>query len=315
MKSTFWTNTKRILRAGFLDFWRNGFVTLSSVLMMTITLFTLGLVVFTGIILNMTLANLRDKADISVYFTTSAPEDQILALQKSLDALPEVAQTTYVSAADELTAFRSRHQNDQLTLQALDELGTNPLGAVLNIKAKDISQYDAIANFLERQQSVGTSGSASSIIDKVNYFDSAHRAAIDQLQAITSSSEKLGFFIILILAMTTIAISFNTVRLAIYTSRDEISVMQLVGAGRNYIRTPFMVASIMYGLFAGLLTLLLYYPLTYWLGTTTENFFGGVNVFSYYLGHFIFFFVLIVGSGMLLGAISSFLATRRYLNL
>jgi len=315
MKSTFWTNTKRIFRAGFLDFWRNGFVTLSSILMMTITLFTLGLVVFTGIILNTTLENLRDKADISIYFTTTAPEDQILALAKSLQALPEVAQVTYVSSADELTAFRSRHQNDQLTLQALDELGSNPLGAVLNVKAKDISQYDSIANFLGGQQSVGNSASASSIIDKVNYFDSAHRAAIDQLQAITSSAEKLGLIIILILALTTIAISFNTVRLAIYTSRDEIAVMQLVGAGRNYIRTPFMVASIMYGLFAGLFTLVLYYPLTYWLGKTTENFFGGLNVFSYYIEHFAFFFLIIIGTGMLLGAISSFLAARRYLKL
>ena len=316
MKKTFWTNTKRIFRAGFLDFWRNGFVTLSSILMMTITLFTLGMVVFTGIILNTTLENLRDKADVSVYFTTRAPEEDILTLKKSLEARPEVAHVTYTSSADELIAFRSRHQNDQLTLQALDELGINPLGAVLNIKAKDISQYGSIANFLEGQQAVGGDGSSvSSIIDKVNYFDSAHRAAIDQLQSITSSAEKLGLIIILILVATTIAISFNTVRLAIYTSRDEISVMQLVGAARNYIRAPFMVVSVMYGLFAGLFTLILYYPLTYWLGASTESFFGGINVFSYYITHFAFFFVLIIGSGILLGATASFLATRRYLKL
>ena len=322
MHVTPWTTIKRIFRTGFLNFWRNGFVTLSSILMMTITLFTLGLVVFSGVVLNTTLQSLRDKADINIYFTTSAPEDQILALQNTLQARPDVAQVVYTSSDAELAAFRDRHQNDQLTLQALDELGGNPLGAVLTVKAKDLTQYDAIAQFLEQQQSVGGggsgsgSGSASSpIIDKVNYFDAAHRAAIDKLQSITDSAERIGLVIIIILSLVTVAISFNTVRLAIYTSRDEIAVMQLVGAGRNYIRAPFMVEAIMYGLFAGLFTLVLYYPITYWLGQQTASFFGDLNVFAYYMGHFFFFFVVIVGTGVVLGAIASFLAVRRYLKL
>jgi len=305
---------KRVFRAGFLNFWRNSFVTVSSILVMTITLFTLGLVIFTGVILNLTLQNLRDKADISVYFTTGAQDSQIVSLQKSLDALPEVAETTYVSSDDELASFRERHQNDQLTLQALDELGTNPLGAVLVVKAKDISQYDTIAKFLQKQTSVGDNTQAS-FIDKINYFDDAHRTAISRLQNVSDSASRIGFIIILILSITTIAISFNTVRLAIYTSRDEISVMQLVGAARSYIRAPFMVESVFYGLFAGLLTLVLYYPLTYWMGSQTENFFGGVNIFSYYMAHFAYFFLIMVGSGVLLGAIASFLAVRRYLKL
>ncbi|HEX8993718.1 MAG TPA: permease-like cell division protein FtsX, partial [Candidatus Paceibacterota bacterium] len=316
MQVTPWTTIKRIFRTGFLNFWRNGFVTLSSILMMTITLFTLGLVVFSGVVLNTTLQNLRDKADINVYFTTTAPEDQILALQQTLQARPDVSSVSYTSREDELAAFRDRHQNDQLTLQALDELGGNPLGAVLTIKAKDITQYDAIAQFLEGQQGVGNSSAQSpSIIDKINYFDAAHRAAIDKLQSITDSAERIGLVVILILSFATIAISFNTVRLAIYTSRDEIAVMQLVGAARSYIRAPFMVEAVMYGLFAGLFTLVLYYPITYWLGQQTSVFFGDLNVFSYYMEHFFFFFMIIVGAGMAIGAIASLLAVRRYLKL
>ena len=312
MQATMWTTMKRIFRAGFLNFWRNSFVTVSSILVMTITLFTLGLVIFTGVVLNLTLQNLRDKADISVYFTTNAQDSQIMSLKKSLEALPEVSQTAYVSSDDELAAFRDRHQNDQLTLQALDELGSNPLGAVLVVKAKEITQYDTIAKFLQQQTTVGDS-SQPSYIDKINYFDDAHRTAINRLQNVSDSASKIGFIIILILIAT--AISFNTVRLAIYTSRDEISVMQLVGATRSYIRMPFMVEAVFYGLFSGLLTLMLYYPLTYWMGAQTERFFGGINVFSYYLAHFPFFFALIVGGGILLGSIASFLATHRYLKL
>ncbi len=306
-------SVKRVCRAGFLSFWRNGFVTLASVLVMTVTLFTLGLVVFTGIILGTTLEDLRNKADINVYFTTTAPEEEILAFKEQVEALPEVAAVEYISREEELRLFRERHANDQLTLQALDELGTNPLGAVLNIRSKDISQYDAIGKFLEREQALKSG--ETQIIDKVNYFDLQHRAAIDRLGSITSAAERLGSVIIVILGLIAIAITFNTIRLAIYSSREEIAVMRLVGASQRYIRAPFMVEGVLYGLVAGILTLLIFYPLTWWLGRTTESFFGGLNVFSYYFSHFPLFFLLIVGTGTVLGAVASMLATRRYLQL
>src|SRR3989344_3532429 len=130
MEQMDWMSVKRVCRAGFLSFWRNGFVTLASVLVMTVALFALGLVVFTGIILGTTLEDLRAKADINVYFTVSAPEEEILALKEQVEGLPEVAEVEYISREEELARFRERHANDQLTLQALDELGTNPLGAV-----------------------------------------------------------------------------------------------------------------------------------------------------------------------------------------
>lgn len=307
------TNTKRVFRAALLNFWRRGFVTASSVLMMTVTLFTLGVVLFTGLILSTTLQNLREKADISVYFTTSAADQDIQSFVESIKSLPQVSSVTLYSKEDELAAFQARHQNDELTLQALQELGGNPFGAMLEIRAKDISQYDAIAQYLKSGEALGGAPLPSSIVDKVNYFDDTQRAAIERLASITSSAQTIGFIIILILALTTIAISFNTVRLAIYTSRDEISVMQLVGAARGYVRAPFMIETMLYGVVAGLLTLLFFYPLTYWLGSATENFFGGINVFSYYVSHFPILFVLFVGGGVVLGAIASFLAVRRYL--
>jgi cell division transport system permease protein len=305
-----WVLAKRVLRAGFLNFWRNGFVSFSSILMMIFTLFSIGVAVFAGVILQTTLNQFRSQADLNVYFTTDAPEQQILQLKSSLEALPEVQSVQYLSRDEALAAFRERHQNDQLTLQALDELGDNPLGAVLNVQAKDISEYGAIAQFLQdEQQQSGT----PSIIDKINYFDEAHRAALDRLSAITDSAKLIGFFIILALIATTIAISLNTIRLAIYTSREEIAVMRLVGAGLFYIRAPFMVEGMLYGLVAGMITLILFYPVVWWLGAATESFFGGINIFTYYLSHFPFFFILMVGTGVVLGGAASLLAVQRYL--
>lgn len=308
-----WINIKRVFRAGFLDFWRNGFVSLSSVLMMIFTLFVIGLALFTGVILTTTLEEFRDKADMNVYFTTDAPEESIMELQASLKTLPEVASVEYISREEALASFRERHQNDQLTLSALDELGDNPLGAVLNIETHELTQYETVAAFLRSEEALGVA--SPQIIEKINYYDEQHRAAIERLASITDSAKWIGLVVIMIFIAATIAISFNTLRLAIYSSRDEIHVMRLVGAGKGYIRAPFMVEGVLYGLIAGLITLVLFYPLTWWMGNATEGFFGGVNVFSYYISNFPFFFLVIVGSGVLLGAVASFLAVRRYLKI
>ena len=100
---------------------------------------------------------------------------------------------------------------------------------------------------------------------------------------------------------------------AIFISRGEISVMRLVGAEQSYIRGPFVVAGLMYGAVAAIITLILFFPATYWLGGATQNFFIGLNVFSYYLKNFGQFFLILVGSGALIGAVSSIFAARKYL--
>lgn len=305
-----WIKVKRVVRSGFYSFWRNGFVSLSSILVMMVTLFVIGSTIFSGAILRSTLNQIKDKVDINVYFITTASEDDILAMKKSLERLPEVAPpVVYVSKEDALTAFKTRHQNDQFTLQALDELGTNPLGATLNIKAKDPSQYESIANFLNDKGANSTDG--TSIIDKVNYYQ--NKDAIDRLTKIITSADNLGFILTIFLIAISILITFNTLRLVIYMSRDEISVMRLVGASANYIRGPFFIAGSIYGFISAILTLILFYPITLWLGNTTQNFFVGLNVFYYYTAHFGEIFLIIVGSGVAIGSISSYLAVRKYL--
>ncbi len=108
-------------------------------------------------------------------------------------------------------------------------------------------------------------------------------------------------------------ITFNTVRLAIYTSREEISVMRLVGASNTFIRGPFMLQGIMYGVAAGVLALLILYPLVLWLGPETEAFFQ-FNLFSYFVGDFARIFGIMVGTGIVLGMVSSMMAVARYLH-
>ena len=309
--ATFKTKLQRVLRAGVFNFWRSGFVSLASMLVMIITLSVISSVIFLGAVLNMTLAELRSKVDVNVYFLTSAPEQDVLNLKTKISALPEVESVEYISREIALLNFKTRHENDQITLQALQELGDNPLGAELNIKAKDPSQYQGIAEFLSQDNILSQNGSP--IIDKVNYFQ--NKTAIERLARIINSSEKLGLILILVLVLVSVVITLNTVRLAIYISREEISVMQLVGASKNFIRGPFVITGIIYGGLAGLIVLILFLPITYWLGSVTANFFVDFNIYHYYLANLLQMIAIILGSGITIGAVASYLAVRKYLKL
>ena len=246
---------------------------------------------------------------MTIYFSVGAPEDKIVLLKSSLEQLPEVAQVSYTSADEALKLFRSRHQNDYPTIQALDEIGDNPLGAYLNVKAKEVSQYESIANFMKSDNRLVLG--STSIVDKVNYHQ--NKLVIDRLNIIISGAQKLGFLITLLLVIISIIITFNTIRLTIFISKEEIGVMRLVGASKMHVRGPFMIEGAIYGAIATLITLLLFWPATAWLGHNMTNFLG-INMYDYYLSNFFQILAMLLLSGIILGIISSFLAVRKYLN-
>lgn len=304
-----WTTIKRIIKAGFVNFWRNGSVSVSAVFVMVIALFMIGSTLLLTAFLGTTLKEIEDKIDINIYLTPQASESAILDLKKALETFPEVREISYVKSEDALVAFRERHKDDHRIIQALDEVGANPLTSVLNIKAKESSQYEGIAKALEGESAL--SAGSLSIIGKVNYND--NKVAIDRLSRLITGVKKLGGMITAIMIGISILITFNTIRLAIYIAREEIGVMRLVGGNKEYIRGPFVIEGIIYGFVAGLLTVILFYPLTYWLKSTTQGFYGGIDLLHYFVANFIQIFFIIMLSGIALGATSSYLAVRKYL--
>lgn len=303
-----WLNIKRVSRYGFSGFIRNGFVSFSAVFIMTITLFVLAVLMISGAALNTTLQSLKERVDVSVYFTPEASTEQVDAMKRTLENLPEVASVQYLDRETALAQFRERHKNDQRILQSLDELDENPFGASLEVRAKETSQYETIAKFLETQQERGSQTG----IDNVNFYQ--NKTAIDRLTNIIDTSNRLGVAVGIVMGLASLLIAFNTIRLAIYTSRNEIGVMNIVGASRWYVRGPFVIAGILYGVVAGLVVLILLYPFALWLGPASERFLGAFNVFTYYSTHFAPLFLVVMGSGIALGALSSYLAVRRYLH-
>jgi cell division transport system permease protein len=303
------TTFKRVVRAGVVGFFRNTFVSLATILVMMITLFVIGVLLFMNAALTATLDQIKEKVDINAYFLTTATEEQVLAVKADVEQLPEVASVEYISREQALESFRQRHESDQLTLQALEELEENPLGASLAVRAKDPNQYEVVANFLEGHAAI--KDGEEQIIEKVNYHQ--NKVVIDRLGSLISTVESAGIVFSIFLTIASIMIVFNTIRLAIYTNRDEIEVMQLVGADNWFVRGPYMIEGILYGFVAGLITLFAFYPIALSMGSMTETFFGTFNAFTFYVNNFGMLFKYIVGSGVVLGAVSSFLAVRRYL--
>ncbi len=304
-----WMTFKRVLVSGAKSFRRGGAVSAATVLVMTVTLSIIGSLIFLSALLTFTVNTIKDKVDVSVYFVTTAAEADILSVKSQLEKLPQVASVSYTSADDALAAFRNRHANDQLTLQALDELGGNPLDASLEVRAKDPSEYENIVKFLEASPTL--SPGSTSIVDRINY--SQNKDVIDRLSLAIQATREIGFAIIVLFAFASILIAFATVRLAIYVAKDEIAVMRLVGASNAYIQGPFIVTGVITGVTAAIIVLFLLWPATWYAGMKTVTWFGGFNVASYYGSHFALVFSVLMLSGIFLGAVASVLAIRKYL--
>ena len=300
---------KRIIKGGWVNFVRSGIVSWAAVLVVTITLSVITSILLLQAVLHSSLNQIKDKVDVTIYFNVGAPENGILSLKESLLKLPEVDSISYTTAEDALKLFRDRHESDYPTIQALDEIKGNPLGAYLNVKAKEVSQYETIANFMKSDNALVLS--SASIIDKVNYYQ--NKLVIDRLNSIIAGAQKLGFLITLLLVIISIIITFNTIRLTIFISKEEIGVMRLVGASKMGVRGPFMVEGVMYGVISTIITLAIFWPVTAWFGRNMTNFLG-LNVYEYFLSNFLQILLVILISGIILGVISSVLAIRKYLN-
>lgn len=309
MKSTL---TKRIVTAGLRGFYRNRTVSLSSIFILTITLSIITAFYLFRAIFGYTLDQVTQKVDVRIYFTTDASEEQVGDVKARLMGLPQVKSVTYTSREQALQEFREKHAGDQLTLQALDELGANPFGASLSIVAKDTSQYQAIADQIS-SGSEGLLGGAAGSVDKINYYQL--KDSIDKLNNIIGWTNTVGFWLSMVFILMSCMIVYNTIRLAIFVYRDEIAVMKLVGASNMFIRGPFVVEAMLYAFSATLATLVFYYFATIWVAKKTVFFFEGMNLHAYFVSHLIELIGLLLLSGIVLAVVSSLLAVRKYLRI
>ncbi len=296
----------RIIKYGLQAFVRNGWLSVS-----TISIMILAAVVFEGLVLfNVTgkaaINSLQEKIDISVYFKSNAAEDYILNIKKSLENLAEVKSVEYISSEAALVDFKNRHAGDAALSQAVEELDKNPLLASLNVKAKDPSQYKTIASYLENQ-------TLKDQIEKVTYAQ--NQVVIDRLVGFIDTLRKGGITLTIFLSFLAAVVTFNTIRLAIFSASEQLNIMRLVGASNAFIRGPFVVEGIIYGIIASIISFVALIPVINFLSPSINSFIGEINLSQYFYDNIfaLFGYQMLFCVGM--GVASSYFAVRRYLHL
>ena len=298
------TTLNRLIKSGLINFWRNGWLSTATVLIMTITLLVWTSIFLLNVVLTSVLETLSQKVDISVYFNLDTQESDILALKSKLENLEEVKSVEYVSVGKALEIFKKRHSSDEILLKSIQEIGDNPLEASLNILAKDSSKYETISSFLNQNK-------FSSIISKINYAE--NKIIIERLNNIINVTRQSGFVASLILALITFLVAFNTVRLAIYSSREEITIMKLVGASNWFVRGPFIVEGVLHGVVASALAFMMVIPGVAVIGPKLFNFLPDINLVNYLGDNFWQLLLFQTLGGIILGVFSSWFAIRKYL--
>jgi len=252
------------------------------------------------------MSSLEEKVDISVYFKKETLEEDILRAKEEITQIPEVKEVKYVSREEALGRFVEKHKENPVLLESLREVGENPLLASLNIAAREASQYETVAKFLEN-------ASFKNLIEKIDYYQ--RKPVIERIFSLTSGINRAGISLSIVLAIIAILIVFNQVRLAIYNSREELTIQRLVGASNWFIRGPFLVQGAISGFFAMIFCLLIFTLICWGFSPKLEILFPGLNFFSYFISNFGFIFLIQIATGIGLGVISSLIAIRRYLEI
>lgn len=303
------TTLTRIIRNGFTGFYRNRTISVSAIVVMTITLMIVGGLVYSRAMLKHVLFHVQNRVDVSAYFVLSANEADILKVKEALEKLPEVKEVTYTSRDQALVNYKEKNANDALALQAIEEIGQNPFRASIAVLAQNSGQYETIAAFLKSKEFTSED---NALIDKIDYAD--NKEIIDKLNNLIAIGQRTGLTIAAIFIFISIMITYNTIRLAIYTFRDEIGVMRLVGANKMYVRGPFVVEGILYGIVAALLATLIYLPIAVYTQDYVSNALLQFDMLEFYMKKGFLLVGILLFVGVLLGMISSYLSVRKYLN-
>lgn len=298
----------RIIRTGMVNFVRNAWLSIAAMAVMIITLTIVLFSVITNATFNNTIAQITSKIDVSVYMKDSAQPAQVNQLLSDLRALPNVQQITYLNKQQALDAYRQQNAGNTQLLNAVNE-ADNPIPATIRIKPWDLNKIQTIQTSLEQAK-------YKPLIDQISY-NGDRKAAIDKIAHATDLLKRAGIIAVVVFAVISVLIIFNTIQMAIFNRRDELTIMRLLGASTWYIRGPFVVEALFYGIISAFASVLLIHSLFVASNSALQaSSLGLLDIkyaATYFHGHFWELLAMQLVLGILIGAASSIVATRRYL--
>jgi cell division transport system permease protein len=295
---------KRMFLAGWRGLARDGGMIVANIFIMTMAISVISSLFLFKDISRFLIGSIEEKVDVSIYFKAEAAEEDILKVREEIAEIPEIKEINYVSKEEALEKFTQKHGNNPVLMDSLTEVGINPFLASLGVKAFQAYQYEAVVSFLEGPSYDG-------LIEKVDYYE--RKPVIERIYVLTSNFNKTGIVFSVVLILLAALVAFNTIRLSIYNSREEIKIQRLVGASNWFIRGPFLIQGIICGFFSALICLLLFALMTWGFDSKAEFLFPGLGLFAFFTANFWLIFLIQLLSGAILGIISSFIAVKKYL--
>ena len=259
------TSTYRIIKFAFQNFWRNIWLSIITVTMLVLTLLTVNILLVVNRVTDQTIAFVENRIEVSVYFNEKTEQVKINDALTYFRTLPEVKDVQEISADEAFAIFKTRHANDADILNSLEELGKNPFGPTLIIKAHQAKDFDAIITALDHPR-------FRDDIRQRNFSD--YQSIVSKIRKTTSEIRTGGMILSGIFFLIALLIIFNTVRVAIFIHREEIGIMRLVGASSNFIRAPFLVETIILSVFSILIVIAIMYPALALIEPKFSQYFG-----------------------------------------
>lgn len=294
----------RIIKFSFQDIARNIWLTIVTITILLLALFSINTLITVRLISDNAVSAIKEKIDISLYIKAETPEADIMALKNKITTSSKVKNVVYVSKQLALDNFREKYKNNQAVLLALKELGRNPLSPSLTIIPANFEESASLINELRVLD--------NPIIESRDFSDNT--AILGKINSITKRVNEIGLFIIGLFVATSLLVVYNAIRVAIYTHRQEIEIMRLVGASNFFIYMPYMVSALVYAIFSILIVISVFYPFLTILQPYLEVFFMGynVNILTYFVDNFWFIFgsqFLVI---LVINIIASLFAVRKY---
>ncbi|OGZ62439.1 MAG: hypothetical protein A3C58_03525 [Candidatus Staskawiczbacteria bacterium RIFCSPHIGHO2_02_FULL_34_10] len=300
------TNFKRVLRFAFADFYRNKGISIAAIFVLVITTLLITGLFFMQGISDFIILQVKDKIDITAYFKSDTQEQDILIIKDEiLKASPDIKNIEYVSQEDALNDFTEKHKGNTVFSKALIEVGNNPFLPSLNITTTgDTLQYENISNIIQQSR-------FSDFIEKVDF--SQKKDTIEKIFSITKNISRFGLGLAIILILVAVLVVFNTLKLVVDKSKEEISTMRIVGASSWFVRAPFIFQGVIFGCISFVVCFLVTILLSYLLSSGLSVIMPGFSLSNYFASNLFAIILIQLGFGVIIGVVSSFIVVNKYL--
>jgi cell division transport system permease protein len=309
MKDHKYITLERIVKNGFVNFGRNVWLAIAAIAMMAITLTILLFAILANVTFNHTIKGLTSHIDVVEYLKDDTKQQQIDAQMNQLRNLPNVKSVKYTSKDEALKTYEKLNQNNPTLLAAISQTD-NPLPASITIQPVDPNKIQDIQDFLDKPAQKALQSDPTS-------YSGPRRDAINNITRSTHFFQQAGVIGIIVFIIISAMIIFNTIRMAIFNRRDELVIMRLLGASTAFIRGPFIVETMLYGAVAASISLVVCWALFKVASSTLQaSTLGLLDIDysnNYFSNHLFSILTIQILVGILIGAASSGIATRRYL--